>query len=405
MTHTILLVPQYWARRASSFLVAAAASLPASAFAVDLAVPPPAFTWTGFYLGANAGGVLSPGNPAFKSQGFGSSAFDLPANGDGAKAGFTGGFQAGYDYQIGSIVPGFETDFNYLSNCRNGTFAAPPVYAPFGIASYSLSGGCSYYFGTLRARLGYAFDRVLLYATAGIAYGRDPGSVNLTPAFGNYFAGSWSNSARTKYVFGVGLEYALSDHWFAKAEYLYADLGRIDQFFLNGAGQGYTSSQFNQNHIFRLGLDYKFDAGASSAEPQAAGSGEATPAAEQYSAHGQVTWVPQGYPGFHAAYSGPESLPPQAHVAQNFGTDAFLGVRLGKVRRSISIRKSTRASASAIRSASRGFRTPSPIKSAKANPTYVTDAISSARRSVSAGEPSKSRLEQISWPDRWTPTA
>src|SRR5580693_6507851 len=141
MTHTILRVPQYWARRASSFLVAAAASLPASAFAADLAAPPPAFTWTGFYLGANAGGVLSPGNPAFQSQGFGSSAFDLPANG-GAKVGFTGGFQGGYNYQIGSLVPGFESDFNYLGKCRrNGTFAAPPAYAPLGIGSYTLSGG------------------------------------------------------------------------------------------------------------------------------------------------------------------------------------------------------------------------------------------------------------------------
>jgi high affinity Mn2+ porin len=331
MTHTILLVPQYWARRSSSFLVAAAASLPACAFAADLAVPPPAFTWTGFYLGANAGSVLSPGNPAFQSQGFGSSAFDLPANGDGAKAGFAGGFQAGYNYQIGALVPGFETDFNYLGNCRNGTFAAPPAYAPLGIGSYTLSGGCSFYFGTMRGRLGYAFDRALLYATAGIAYGgnRDPGFVTLNPpAPGNYFAAGASHSARTKYVFGAGLEYALSDHWFARAEYLYVNLGRIDQFFENGAGQSYTSSQFNQNHIFRMGLDYRFDAGAPAAEPQAAGSGEATPAAEQYSFHGQVTWVPQGYPGFRAAYSGPESLSPQAHVEEALAATAFLGVGL-----------------------------------------------------------------------------
>src|SRR3984893_13498920 len=296
------------------------AGLPVPAFAADLAAPPPAFTWTGFYLGANAGGVLSPGNPAFQSQGFGSSAFDLPANG-GAKVGFTGGFQAGYNYQIGSLVPGFETDFNYLGNCRNGTFAAPPAYAALGIGSYTLSGGCSFYFGTMRGRLGYAFDHALLYATAGIAYGgnRDPGSVNLNPpAPGNYFAAGASHSAGTKYVFGAGLEYAFSDQWFARAEYLYVNLGRIDQFFDNGAGQGYTSSQFNQNHIFRMGLDYRFDAGAPAAEPQAAGSGEATPAAEQYSFHGQVTWVPQGYPGFRAAYSGPESLSPQAHVEEAF---------------------------------------------------------------------------------------
>ncbi|MGA9214509.1 MAG: carbohydrate porin [Methylocella sp.] len=325
-------VPVPWPppRQVLPLLAAVTAIVSGSAFAADLTAPPPAFTWTGFYLGANAGGVLSPGNPAFQSQGFGSSAFDLPANG-GAKAGFTGGFQAGYNYQIGSLVPGFETDFNYLGNCRDGTFAAPPAYAPLGIGSYTLSGGCSHYSGTMRGRLGYAFDRALLYATAGIAYGgnRDPGAVALNPpAPGNYFAAGASHSARTKYVFGAGLEYALSDHWFARAEYLYVNLGRIDQFFENGAGLGFTSSQFNQNHIFRMGLDYGFDAGASAAEPQAAGSGEATPAAEQYSFHGQVTWVPQGYPGFRAAYSGPESLPPQAHAAEDFVTDAFLGVGL-----------------------------------------------------------------------------
>jgi len=328
-------------------LAAVTASISGSAFAADLAAPPPAFTWTGFYLGANAGGALSPGNPAFQSQGFGSSAFDLPSKG-GAQAGFTGGFQAGYNYQIGSLVPGFETDFNYLGNCRNGTFAAHSAYAPLGIGSYTPSGGCSFYFGTMRGRLGYAFDRALLYATAGIAYGgnRDPGFVTLNPpAPGNYFAAGASHSARTKYVFGAGLEYALSDHWFASAEYLYVNLGRIDQFFENGVGLGYTSSQFNQNHIFRMGLDYRFDtgapaesqtagggyrggAGAPAAEPLAAGSGEATPAAEQYSFHGQVTWVPQGYPGFRAAYSGPESLAPQAHVEEVLAATAFLGLGL-----------------------------------------------------------------------------
>lgn len=310
----------------------ALAAMPAPVYAADLAAPPPVFTWTGFYVGANTGGALTPGNPAFHSQGFGSSAFDLPATG-GAKASFTGGFQAGYNYQAGPAVLGFETDLNYLDNCRSGTFATPPAYTASGIGAYSLSGGCSGgYFGTMRGRLGSAFDRALLYGTAGIAYGgnRNPGSIALNSAApGNYFAGGASHSARTKYVFGAGFEYALNDHWFARAEYLYANLGRIDQFFLNGAGQGYTSSQYNENHIFRLGLDYRLDAGAP-VEPQTAVGGldQTPPAAEQYSFHGQVTWVPQGYPGFHAMYSGPESLPPQAHVAENFVADAFLGVKL-----------------------------------------------------------------------------
>jgi len=280
------LVSQYWLRWAPTYLVAAAASLSAPAFAADLAAPPPVFTWTGFYLGANAGAWFAPTNSSYGAIGFPSAGFDLVPNAGGTEAGFTGGFQAGYNYQIGSFVPGFETDLNYLSNCRNGTFAAPPAYVQFGIGSYSLAGGCSHYFGTVRARLGYAFDRAVLYATAGIAYGgnRDPGSVTLNPpAPGNYFAAGASHSARTKYVFGTGLEYALSDHWFARAEYLYVNLGRIDQFFLNGAGQGYTSRQYNQNHIFRAGLDYRFGPETHAVESRAVRgeSDEASPASEQ----------------------------------------------------------------------------------------------------------------------------
>jgi outer membrane immunogenic protein len=109
----------------------------------------------------NVGAWFAPNDPRYEAIGFPSAGFDLVPNGGGQKAGATSGFQAGYNYQIGSFVPGLETDFDYLGNCRGGTFAAPPAYAPFGIGSYSLSGGCSYYFGTLRARLGYAFDRVL----------------------------------------------------------------------------------------------------------------------------------------------------------------------------------------------------------------------------------------------------
>ena len=112
------------------FAVGAAltASLPVPAFSADLvsgtgpasSASLPAFTWTGFYIGANAGARFAPTNPSYEAIGFPSTGFDLVPNGDGAKAGFTGGFQAGYNYQIGSLVPGFETDFNYLGNCRSG---------------------------------------------------------------------------------------------------------------------------------------------------------------------------------------------------------------------------------------------------------------------------------------------
>lgn len=126
------------------------ATLPVPAFAADLTAPPPAFTWTGLYIGANAGAWFAPANPSNEAIGFPSAGFDLVPNGGGENAGFTGGFQAGYNYQIGSLVPGFETDFNHLGNCRKGTFAAPPTDAPLGVGLYTLSGGCSYYSGAMR---------------------------------------------------------------------------------------------------------------------------------------------------------------------------------------------------------------------------------------------------------------
>ncbi len=310
----------------------------------------------------NLGAWAAPANPSYEAIGFPSAGFDLVPNGGGQNAGVTGGVQAGYNYQIGSVVPGVEADFDYLRQLPwGGTFAAPPVYEPYGTGSYSLSGGCSSYAGSLRGHLGYAFDRVLVYGTGGIAFGgnRNPGSVILNPiAPGHVFAAGASSSARTKYVFGAGVEHALSDHWLARAEYLYDNLGQIDQFFLNGAGQIYGSTQFNQNHIFRLGLDYKFDNGTAAAGPPPAPSGEAPPAmAEDYSAHGQITFVPQGYPGFPAAYSGPQSLPPHANVAETLAVDAYLGLVYGKARPFISIPRSTKVSALATPSASRDFRT------------------------------------------------
>jgi hypothetical protein len=114
---------------------ALAADLPAS----QVTAPFPVFTWTGLNLGANVGAWFAPTNPSHEAVGFPSSGFDLVPSGGGQTTGATGGFQAGYNYQIGSFAPGLETDFGFLGNCRGGTFAAPPAYAPFGARFYSFS--------------------------------------------------------------------------------------------------------------------------------------------------------------------------------------------------------------------------------------------------------------------------
>src|SRR3954462_9843038 len=110
----------------------------------------PVFTWTGFYSGGNAGyGWMSDDRIVDPLFGF------TGGNNDG---GFVGGGQIGYNYQIGSFVVGLETDIQYadLGGAGNNVFGV---------------GNNGNWFGTLRARAGVAFDRALIYATGGFAYG------------------------------------------------------------------------------------------------------------------------------------------------------------------------------------------------------------------------------------------
>jgi outer membrane immunogenic protein len=106
---------------------AVAADLPSRRSPAPVVSSVPSFTWTGFYLGANAG------------IGWGA--------GGSNNAGFIGGGQAGFNYQMGSIVIGGETDLQY---------------ADIGTLNY---------FGTIRGRVGFGFDRALVYGTGGFAYG------------------------------------------------------------------------------------------------------------------------------------------------------------------------------------------------------------------------------------------
>ena len=84
-------------------------------------------------------------------------------SGGGSDGGFVGGGQIGYNYQFNQFVIGLETDIQYadLGNGRSLTFGQ-------GFAGNNNNGN---WFGTVRARAGFAFDRALVYATGGLAYG------------------------------------------------------------------------------------------------------------------------------------------------------------------------------------------------------------------------------------------
>jgi outer membrane immunogenic protein len=131
----------------------------------------PIFTWTGFYAGVNAGwGWRDSNQQTVVLGGAVPGTLVFPDSGDG---GFTGGAQIGYNWQFGSFVVGAETDIQWLD--AGGSEAV--AFVPFGTGGTFIPGqfrnDLSDWWGSLRLRAGVAFDRVLVYATGGLAYTED----------------------------------------------------------------------------------------------------------------------------------------------------------------------------------------------------------------------------------------
>jgi len=228
--------------------------LATSTYAADLpsrkAPPPmvyaPAFTWTGFYVGLNAGVGWAGSRDVVVSGPTAASSGVL--SGGGSDGTFVGGGQIGYNWQSGSIVYGLETDIQYVA--MNGGVSWGP-YSWW--ARGEDDGG---YFGTVRARIGYAIDRTLLYVTGGLAYG----GLNSNPLTGN-------NTSNVGWTIGGGVEYAITNNWTVKVEGLYVDNseGRKNRLFVNGPGgvlpagtYTATTDSSSGGGVLRAGVNYKF---------------------------------------------------------------------------------------------------------------------------------------------------
>jgi outer membrane immunogenic protein len=185
-------------------------------------VPPPVFTWTGFYLGINGGG------------GWGRSTWDRTGSFD--MSGGLVGVTAGYNWQINQAVFGVEADGDW-SGIKGTTTNLCPL-------------GCTTktdWLTTFRGRLGYAFDRFLPYVTGGLAAGDFKTS---TPGF------TGMSQTNVGWTAGIGAEYAFTGNWSAKVEYLHVDLGR----FNCGLSCGVTTAD-NVSYrpdIVRGGINYHF---------------------------------------------------------------------------------------------------------------------------------------------------
>lgn len=214
---------------------------------VAAAVMAPAFSWTGFYSGLQAGYGWGRSTGWFCDAGL----FFCDPHSSRAN-GFVFGGHIGYNFQINQVVLGLEADLEYNFGRNTSVFAAPNNN---GIYYNRISGGLQ---GSLRGRAGVAVDRALLYVTGGLAFANHGYEVGFAP---NTPFGNWSRTS-FGWTVGAGVEYAFAPNWTARLEYRYANFGRTRS-FSPAVVNNYDVTHKLDTHTVRLGATYLFSTGPS----------------------------------------------------------------------------------------------------------------------------------------------
>jgi outer membrane immunogenic protein len=236
-------------------LVAAASAVRAADMPARVMPPPvPVWTWSGCYMGFNAGygwgrsavkdaNEVSAANVTFAFADF---------NFDGK--GVLGGGQLGCNWQVGQAVLGFETDIQAAE--VKGSALFPGAIFNFPRAGFDTAVDAKMtYFGTVRGRLGYSFvPGAMFYVTGGFAYGEIASTLSFPAAAGGAFI-DYARHLQYGYAAGAGGEVMLTPRLSVKAEYLYVDLGPATHSF-GIAGDSYGFSLGTKVHTARIGLNF-----------------------------------------------------------------------------------------------------------------------------------------------------
>jgi outer membrane immunogenic protein len=261
------------------------------AAATDLPVKPvykapevaPVTNWEGFYIGGHFGYGWDPASATFNPVVYVTSAVPgLPITGSSGPVnlsvepeGWLGGAQLGYNWQRQSWVFGLAADISW-SDIEDSASAPWFVNSlalqevPFKVTGIVRLEQKLDYFGTLRGRLGWANNALLLYVTGGAAWGHVKTTFSnsdigvsgaggaLTPAQVSALqAGGYASTSdiRWGYTVGGGLEWMFARNWSVKAEYLYIDLLGTDTLAITG---GVATAGDMSVNIARVGVNYFF---------------------------------------------------------------------------------------------------------------------------------------------------
>ncbi|MCF6321853.1 MAG: porin family protein [Rhizobiaceae bacterium] len=195
--------------------------------------------WSGFYLGASVGGGWGKSNAFYDRAGD-----DHLTRETSNPSGFLGSFTMGYNYQFANrFVLGIEGDLGFMN-----LSASDKIDIWDGHIWKSQFGGV---WGTVRPRVGYAFEKMMVYATGGVAImGTDEIILGDNDATQN----TYNAGVHTGWVLGAGVEYALTERLSTKIEYLHMEFPEYRSYTNNNELYGFENSV----GLVRVGLNYKF---------------------------------------------------------------------------------------------------------------------------------------------------
>jgi outer membrane immunogenic protein len=230
---------------------ASAADLPSRAPPPVYAPPAPIFTWTGLYGGIQAGYVWANDKGSIQNPGDPPALVPAPVYipFTTAMQGVIGGFHAGYNIQVNQWLVGVEGSVDGTSASRSQFIGVPPLFGGSTKAYTNVQ-------GSIRARLGVAWDRWLAYVTGGVAFAGVTNTYD-TVAFG----GSVDSISKTQtgWTVGGGLAYALTNNWSVGVEYRYSDFGH----YADHSGTAFFPASTLNHHLTQSQvqgrLTYKFD--------------------------------------------------------------------------------------------------------------------------------------------------
>ncbi len=219
-----------------------AADVPTHKAPPTYVAPLPIFSWTGLYVGGQVGYQWSAeSSPTIYSLTGATVAGQPNYN----QSGVIGGGHIGYNWQFNQIVLGIEGDVegtNFEGTGNFGTGGALALHSEIDVQ------------GSVRGRLGYAWDRLLVYATGGAAFAQlESRYTNTALCMDDY------KTDRTGWTVGGGFQYAFKPNWSVGLEYRYTDLGHTSDLLLASSARTLGANRHETFNAVRASISYKFD--------------------------------------------------------------------------------------------------------------------------------------------------